>query len=137
MEAAIVTEARTWLNTPYHHQGRVKGVGVDCAMILCEVYHAVGLIPYIDPTPYPMDWMLHHSDEKYLGWVAQFGDQVKDPQPADIAVYRFGRCISHAGIVVGWPNIIHAYRGQGVVLGRGDQGALAGRLAGFWRVRGV
>lgn len=24
-----VAEAVTWLGTPYHHQGRVKGVGVD------------------------------------------------------------------------------------------------------------
>ena len=24
-----VSEAMTWLGTPYHHQGRVKGVGVD------------------------------------------------------------------------------------------------------------
>lgn len=24
-----VQEAITWLGTPYHHQGRVKGVGVE------------------------------------------------------------------------------------------------------------
>ncbi len=24
-----VAEALIWLGTPYHHQGRVKGVGVD------------------------------------------------------------------------------------------------------------
>ena len=28
-----VAEALTWLGTPYHHQGRVKGVGVDCRSI--------------------------------------------------------------------------------------------------------
>lgn len=28
-----VTEALTWLGTPYHHQGRIKGVGVDCRSI--------------------------------------------------------------------------------------------------------
>lgn len=33
-----VAEAITWLGTPYHHQGRVKGVGVDCGTLLCEVY---------------------------------------------------------------------------------------------------
>ena len=30
-QAQIVAEARTWLGTPFHHQGRLKGVGVDCA----------------------------------------------------------------------------------------------------------
>lgn len=39
-----VAEAMTWLGTPYHHQGRVKGVGVDCATLLCEVYKEVGLM---------------------------------------------------------------------------------------------
>lgn len=33
----IVAEARTWLGTPFHHQGRVKGVGTDCAGIIAGV----------------------------------------------------------------------------------------------------
>ena len=41
---SIVAEALSWEGTPYHHHGRIKGVGVDCAMILAEVYHAVGLL---------------------------------------------------------------------------------------------
>ena len=32
----VVREAKTWLGTPFHHQGRLKGVGVDCAgVIVC------------------------------------------------------------------------------------------------------
>lgn len=131
----IVEEARSFLGTPYHHQGRLKGVGVDCCMILCEVYHSCGLIPYVDPRPYSMDWMLHHSEEKYLGGVTKYGDKVDDPQPGDIALYRFGRCISHSGIVVEWPLIIHALRGAGVIYGNGLAGQLEGRLIGFWRIR--
>ena len=26
----LVAEALTWLGTPYHHAGRVKGGGTDC-----------------------------------------------------------------------------------------------------------
>ena len=33
----IVTEARTWVRTPYHHQARLKGVGVDCAGLVIGV----------------------------------------------------------------------------------------------------
>ncbi|EXI85591.1 MAG: putative phage cell wall peptidase, NlpC/P60 family [Candidatus Accumulibacter regalis] len=131
----IVQEARSWLRTPYHHQGRIKGVGVDCAMILCEVYHAAGRVPYIDPTPYPPDWHLHRTEQRYLGWVEDYAYRVAEPLPGDIALYQFGRAISHAGIVVDWPMIIHAYHSEGVVLANATQGALAGRLAGFWRVR--
>lgn len=143
----IVDEALTWVGTPYHHQGRLKCVGVDCAMILCEVYETVGLIPHVDPTPYPIDFMMHNSDEKYLSWLMKYGssvtsltshDQSHDgPQPGDIALYRFGRCISHAAIVIGWPMVVHAVRGEGVVIGNGESGSLSGRIAGFWRVRGI
>ena len=131
----VITQAKKWLGTPYHHQGRILGVGVDCATLLCEVYHAAGLIPYIDPTPYPPDWHLHRGEERYLDWVTQYADQIETPQAGDVVLYRFGRCVSHAGIVVEWPMMIHAYMGQGCVLADGTQGKLANRLAGFWRLR--
>ncbi len=131
----IISAAKCWLGTPYHHQARVKGTGVDCAMLLCEVYEAAGMIPHIDPRPYPPDWHLHRSEERYLGWIEQYADPVNEPAPGDVALYRFGRTVSHAGIVIDWPMIIHAWRGQGCVMSEGDRGELGGRLAGFWRVR--
>jgi len=131
----VVVEARTWLGTPYHHQARVRGVGVDCAMLLCEVFEACGMIPHVDPRPYPPDWHLHRSEEKYLGWIKQYADQVDAPLPGDVVLYKFGRTVSHAGIVIDWPMIIHAYRGQGCVMSEGDRGELGPRIAGFWRVR--
>lgn len=134
--AKAVDEAHTWLGTPYHHQGRVKGVGTDCAMLLCEIFHICGMVPYIDPTPYPMDWHLHRGEERYLDWVEKYADPVEVPQPGDVALYSFGRTISHGAIVIDWPTIIHAYRGEGVVLADGEKGALEGRLVGFWRIRG-
>ena len=30
----IVDTARQYINTPFHHQGRVKGVGIDCVGLL-------------------------------------------------------------------------------------------------------
>ena len=33
----VVRMARTWLGTPYHHQGRVKGAGVDCGGLVIGV----------------------------------------------------------------------------------------------------
>lgn len=131
---AIETEARKWLGTPYHHQARIRGAGVDCIMLLCEVYHACGLIPYEDPRPYPMDWHLNRSEEMYLGGIEKYGVKVETPQKGDIALYQFGRTISHGAIVLDWPTIIHSYRGEGVVLANGLGGAMAGRLRGFWRL---
>lgn len=112
LRAAIVAEARTWLRTPYHHRARVKGAGVDCAMLLAEVYERVGLIPHVSPLPYPMDWHLHRGEERYLKWVEQYAGSVSQPLPGDIALWRFGRCFSHGAIVVEWPMVIHAIRSE-------------------------
>lgn len=39
----IVAEARTYLGTPFHHQGRLKGVGVDCVGLVTGVAKTLGL----------------------------------------------------------------------------------------------
>lgn len=129
---SVVTEALTWLRTPYHHIGRIKGAGVDCAMFLIEVYRTCGLIPDIIPEPYPQDWALHRSEEKYLEWVEQYAHEVEAPLPGDVVLYKFGRCVSHGGIVLSWPRIIHVYVGEGCVYADGEKGMLEGRLAGFY-----
>lgn len=133
--ARVVEIARTWLKTPYHHQGRVKGAGVDCAMLLCEVYHEAGLVPQIDPTPYPPDWHLHRGEERYLAWVKEFCRRVDVPQPGDLAMFKFGRCQAHGAIIVDWPQIIHAYIGVGCTLDEGDTPHLAERFRGFWTLK--
>jgi len=130
---AVVQEARSWVGTPYHHQGRVKGAGVDCGQLLAAIYEAAGVMPHVAPGPYPHDWHLHRSEERYLGHVQEHAHQVDAPQPGDIALFRFGRCIAHGAIVIGWPIVIHAYVGLGVVLDDAVANKmLSGRLAGFW-----
>jgi NlpC/P60 family putative phage cell wall peptidase len=110
----VMAEARRWIGTPYHHQGRVLGVGVDCATLLCEVYEAAGVIPHVDPTPYPADWHLHRTSERYLGWLEQYGREVETPRPGDVIIWRFGRCFSHGAILCDNEQIIHSYLDQGV-----------------------
>lgn len=46
--AVVTAEAATWLRTPYHHMGRVKGGGTDCRMLLAGLYEAAGVIPHIE-----------------------------------------------------------------------------------------
>lgn len=130
--ARVIAEAYTWLKTPYHHQGRIKGVGVDCAMLLCEVYEAVAVIPHIDPRPYPPDWHLHRDCERYLGWLEQYGRQVAEPQPGDVIVWRFGRCFSHGAILCEGGDIIHSYLRQGVRLERRNAELFAGRAVKYF-----
>jgi cell wall-associated NlpC family hydrolase len=69
--AAVVAEARAWLRTPYHHMGRVKGAGVDCATLLAEIYARAGVVPAVAIPFYPPDWHLHRDAERYLGFVLE------------------------------------------------------------------
>lgn len=135
--AAVVAEARAWLGTPYHHHGAVKGVGVDCAMLPIAVYHACGLMPLIDPRPYPVDWMMNRSDEIYMGVVEQYAHAVEQPLPGDFALWQFGRTFSHGGIVIEWPLVVHAYQPlRQVAYSRADQGRLSTRPVRYYSLWG-
>lgn len=132
-----VAEAMTWLRTPYQHRAAVKGAGVDCAQLLIEVFSAIGKIEKFDVGYYPHDWHLHRDEERYLGWIKQYSTQVDQPKPGDVALFKFGRCVSHGAIVVAWPTVIHAFWRQGCVLADADNGVeLKGRLDSFWSLWG-
>jgi cell wall-associated NlpC family hydrolase len=133
--AAIVASARTWLNTPFHHAACIKGVGVDCLHLLVGVYREAGLLGDFAIEHYPRDWHFHRDEERYLDGVAHYAYQVDDPLPGDLALFKFGRCVSHAAIIIDWPACIHAHVGQGVVEVDGAASAeLGGRLHSFWSV---
>lgn len=105
----IVNEAKTWLLTPWHHEGRIKGAGVDCGMFLIEIFERTGLIPHIDVPHYPRDFMLHRDEEWYLNIVLQYCNETELPLlPGDIILMKNGRLFSHGLIVIDYPLVIHA-----------------------------
>lgn len=115
---SVVTAALGWLGTPYRHMGRVKGPsgGVDCATLLAEVYAEAGVVDRVKIEPYPPDWHLHRSEERYVEIVSQYAREIEGPPgPGDIVLWRFGRCFSHGAIVIAWPAIVHAYLGAACV----------------------
>lgn len=115
--ARVVAEARSWLRTPYHHHGAVKGAGVDCAMLPYAVYTACGAIaPFAFDASYAPQWHLHHGAERYLDIVAARAREVAAPPgPGGFALFKFGRVFSHGAIVLQWPLILHSALGVGVV----------------------
>jgi NlpC/P60 family putative phage cell wall peptidase len=123
---AVIAEALSWLRTPYHHRGSIKGVGVDCAQFPLAVYAACGLVERFDPGDYPPDWHLHRSDERYLNVVRARAREIEIAEvlPGDFVVFRVGRCFAHGAIVIDWPRIIHAVVGQSVMLDSGTNGRL-------------
>ena len=116
--ARVVAEARRWIGTPYHPCADLLGIGVDCGMLLVRVFVDTGLCAPFDPRPYAPDWHLHRQEERYLGFVFDRCRERAAPQPGDVAVFRYGRCYAHGGVVTRSDplTIVHAFSPAGCVL---------------------
>lgn len=114
-----VAEARSWIRTPFHHGARIKGVGVDCGQLLAAVYQ-----PGLEGPDYLAGWWQHSDQELLLDLVLAYTHEVDVPQLGDVAIWKFGRTWSHAGIVTDWPTVIHAMGGLAVT----EEDTVANRL---------
>lgn len=134
---AVCLEAKTWIGTPYHHHGRIKGVGVDCGQLLAAVFHNVGLCANIDLGNYATDWHLHRDEEVYLHWMEKFCRRIKpeEHQIGDIEVFRYGRTYSHGTIIVQGGLRVHAYVNRAVICSFPHEEPLEGRISQFWALK--
>lgn len=121
----IAKAATAWLGTPYANNSMVKGVGVDCSYLLVAALVDSGLMKAdrLQIENYSNEWHLHHSEEKYLKYVRQVADEVKEGAPLEIGdfmLYQYGRCISHGAIYIGKGLVIHAFVDYGVIISKLD-----------------
>ena len=114
----ICDEARTWLGTKWQHQAMVKGVGVDCAMLVAGIAINCGLVDaktLKKVPPYPRQWHLNQDFPLLEKIMTDFGcvkRETLEYSVGDIVVFQFGRVPSHLGIVVEDNMMIHAYQGS-------------------------
>lgn len=108
--------AITYLKTPFHDHGEVKGAGVDCATLLKCVFTEAGIVAPFTLDHYPPQFFLHNSEERYIAWIERCGGVEiiqADARPGDVVLYRIkaAKCFCHAALIVspGWPSIIHAH----------------------------
>lgn len=107
----IVTEALTWVGTPYHHQACVKGVGVDCAMLVAGVANAVGIEVLNTPTNYSTQWNLHNEDPWLIRVLEEYGCKqvpIEETKPGHIICFKVGHTFGHLGIMVSDTTFVHA-----------------------------
>jgi cell wall-associated NlpC family hydrolase len=111
--ARVEAVARSWIGTPFHDRGEVKGAGCDCATLLKCVFVEAGLIAPFEIGYYPAQFFLHSAEERYLAFVRRFGREIapEAAQPGDVVLYKIGLCFAHGALIVspGWPAIIHAH----------------------------
>lgn len=109
--ADVVAAARTWIGTPYHHQARVKGVGVDCIGLVICVGRELGLADAgFDIQGYSRD----PDSVSAMAMAQQHMTRIERDaaQPGDVMVITFDRDPQHFCILGdyrhGGLSIIHA-----------------------------
>lgn len=111
----IIAAARAWLKTPFHHQGRLVGVGCDCVGLVVGVAGALG-VPVQDQSGYsrhPQGRALRAALDAQLL-------RIDALEPGAVVLMRIGREDRHVGIVgvadTGALSLIHAYQPAGEVV---------------------
>lgn len=102
--AAIIAAARRWVGTPYVHQGRARGAGVDCIGVVIGVAHELGLSAF-DFRAY--DRVPHEPTMREL--LDEHMMRIPAPRPGSVIALRFTRPMQHVGIVTDGGRFVHAY----------------------------
>ena len=118
----ILAEARSWIGTPYRHQGSAKGLGTDCLGLLRGVWRETfGAEPEVVP-PYTEDWA--EPERREVLWEAAERCLLRKPlaeaEPGDVVLFRMRETsiAKHLGIqsvVHPAPCFIHACTAHGVI----------------------
>tara|TARA_R110002020_G_scaffold460086_1_gene678445 strand:- start:6357 stop:6764 length:408 start_codon:yes stop_codon:yes gene_type:complete len=127
----IVELARECLGTPYIHQGRHKGVGLDCAGLVAYVLDGLKL-PYNDMKGYPRtpyDGMLKKAldNEPSL-------ERVYNYEQGCVLLLRITKDPQHLAIYAGH-TIIHSYLTAKKVTEHGFSDSWRRKVVGIYRIK--
>lgn len=137
----IVAEARSWIGTPWVHQGRIKGLSVDCVGLIGGVALAVGIqgardwsanLQFYNYGRQPDPLLLNDGCALWLDRIA-----VRDATMADVLVMRFRRDPQHFALLSATDYMIHAFAGAGKVVENRLDEKWRRRIVSAWRFRGI
>ena len=105
----IIAEARSLLGTPWAHQGRTPGVGIDCAGVVIHILKLNGINYDVAGYAYEPNGELTLHADTCMTRIP------KDSfQPADVVIFRIKLLPQHVALVTD-KGILHSFnRGAGV-----------------------
>jgi cell wall-associated NlpC family hydrolase len=143
----IVAEARSWVGTPYRHQGKTKGRAVDCVGLILGVGHSLALLDIA-----PVEWREFASysrtpNPRKMGTAMElFLDRLETPAgewPGPGVVGWFGwrdEMPMHLAITAlfeGRPTMIHAFSHAERCVEHGFVSEWPGRVVSWWAYPGT
>jgi cell wall-associated NlpC family hydrolase len=130
LRKALCDEALTWLDTPYRSVGKLKGVGVNCAMIFFLAGKASGVLAADVPEPswYTPQFASNNKEERLINYLTSYGAaeiKKEDLGPGDVIAYKSGLSHGHLALVIDFPSILHVMPAHGCQMGLYNEGVLA------------
>lgn len=137
----VIESARRWIGTPYQHQGRLLGVGVDCLGLIIGVTTDLGLI---DPSLLDYGDYARVPDGDFLQTeIAKFCTQIDLPDPGQplptglLVLFRFRGDPQHCGISSHYGAVIHSHQGAGKVCEHNLDAKWRRRVVAIYQLPGV
>ena len=133
-QQAIIDEARRWLGTPFRHQARVLGMGVDCAGLVVCTAQALGIDGSFQEVPYgryPHARTLERLCNAHLDRIPAHG-----AQPGDVLLFAWHTEPQHLGIKTDI-GVIHSHASAGKVVEHSLDPIWRSRIRGAFRFRGL
>ena len=139
--ADIVKLARSFIGTPFQHQGRLPAIGLDCGGVPVIIGNQLGIAPknfdFKDYDTYPDPRMVRRVLTENL-------ETISGGLPAalegDVLLVSDGGFAVHMGILAeknGYRTIIHASNRDGGVVEHIIDAAFARLIRGVFRARGI
>lgn len=131
----LVDTARTCLGTPFYHQGRVAGIGLDCIGLVIHAMKQIG-ITVSDERDYgrePQGDKLHAALINH-GFTKHELESEDDIVAGDVLLFRFNGEPQHVGLAVSSTAMVHSYAPIGRVVETGLGETWLRRVAGVYRL---
>ena len=113
----IVTQARTWIGTPFHHQARLKGKGCDCLGLIVGVVDELGLkdkhgqpLAGYDEVTYSKEPDGAYLTEKLTVLLDEV--PIAEAQAGDLALFKVRENPQHMAFLTDYENtlgMVHSY----------------------------
>ncbi len=135
---SVEATAREYIGTRWHHQGRVKGVGVDCVGLVICVARDLGLGDFTTGGGYGR---LPTGGRLRAGLTADLDSvPMTEMQPGDVVLMRFSGEPQHVAILSdmgGRLGLIHAHATQRKVVEHGLDDVWKSRIVAVFRFKDV
>jgi len=133
LAAKIVTAARTCVGTPFHHQGRQPGIGLDCIGLIVIALRAIGydVSDRTDYSPRP-------DGQSLVNALKEHGmTRTDNIQAGCILLFRYDHQPQHVALATGTNTMIHSFAPARQVVETVIGPYWQRRLLGVYQINGI